>query len=389
MKTRVLILFSDTGGGHRSAGEALREALATAHGAEATIEAVDVFKKYMPYPFSRFPAWYPAIIRRGSRSWGRGFKLTDGPRRSRAISGFFWPYVRRAVRRLVRDHPADVIVSVHPLMIYPVIQALGRNRPPFVTVVTDLASTHAWWYHPNTDLCIVPTEFARERAVRCGLAAHKVRVLGLPVAARFCVPAGDKELLRARLGWGRDQPVVMIVGGGEGMGPLAEIAQAVAASGLHCELVVVAGRNEALRARLVAAPWTVPTHIYGFVTEMPDFMRAADVLVSKAGPGTICEALNAGLPIILYGYLPGQEAGNVAYVVEAGAGLWAPGPQRVVEALRRWIGPEADPQALPQAAANARRQGRPTAARDIAAAIWETAQAGGTATAPDAKKIPY
>src|SRR3989304_6121682 len=196
--------------------------------------------------------------------------------------------------------------------------AVQRTCHPYGSRATDLASTHAWWYHPNTDLCIVPTEFARERAVRCGLAAHKVRVLGLPVAARFCVPAGDKELLRARLGWGRDQPVVMIVGGGEGMGPLAEIAQAVAASGLHCELVGVGGRHEAPRARLVAAPWTVPTHIYGFVTEMPDFMRAADVLVSKAGPGTICEALNAGLPIILYGYLPGREGGSGAIVLRGG-----------------------------------------------------------------------
>jgi len=374
MPKRILILFSDTGGGHRSAGEALQEALLAHHGKDAAVQMVDALKESMPYPFNRFPAWYPTMIRRGARSWGRGFRVTDGPRRSRAIVNLAWPYVRRRIKRLVREHPADVIVSLHPLLIAPILRALGSDRPPVITVVTDLVSTHAWWYHPGVDVCLVPTAQARERALRFGLSPEKVRVVGLPVAARFCGPPGDKAGLRARLGWGTGQPVVLIVGGGEGMGPVGEIAQAISASGLGCELVVVAGRNQALRERLAAARWAAPAHIYGFVTEMPDFMRAADVLVTKAGPGTISEALNASLPIILYGHLPGQEAGNVAYVTEGGAGVWAPGPQQVVEALGRWLGPQADRVALSRVGANARRLAWPNAARDGAEIIWAMAR---------------
>jgi 1,2-diacylglycerol 3-beta-galactosyltransferase len=97
-------------------------------------------------------------------------------------------------------------------------------------------------------------------------------------------------------------------------------------------------------------------------------MRAADYLVTKAGPGTIAEALNAELPIILYSKLPGQEDGNVTFVQEEGAGVWAPTPQLVVRALTRWISRPAERQHVIE---NCRRVAQPQAARLIAAAIAE------------------
>jgi 1,2-diacylglycerol 3-beta-galactosyltransferase len=92
-------------------------------------------------------------------------------------------------------------------------------------------------------------------------------------------------------------------------------------------------------------------------------MRAADVLITKAGPGTISEAFIAGLPIILYSKVPGQEDGNVGYVVEEGAGVWAPEPEKVVAALWNWL---EHPERLKKAAETAGRLARPDAARQIA-----------------------
>ena len=83
------------------------------------------------------------------------------------------------------------------------------------------------------------------------------------------------------------------------MGPLAKTAQAIDASGLDVGLVIVCGRNQRLKATLESCKWENPTLIYGFTRDMPDFMRASDFIVTKAGPGTIAEALNAQLPIIL------------------------------------------------------------------------------------------
>ncbi len=75
------------------------------------------------------------------------------------------------------------------------------------------------------------------------------------------------------------------------------------------------------------------------------------------------EAMNAGLPMVLYSYVPGQEEGNAAYVVETGAGVWAPGAEATAAAVRRWL---ARPQDVERASHAARRAARPEAAREIA-----------------------
>lgn len=364
----ILFLFSDTGGGHRSATEAIIEAIDLKYGDQYATEMVDIFKDYAPPPLQMLPALYPRIVK-APRAWGLGYALSDGPMRVSMLSAGAWPYVRSAFQRLVKEHPSDLIVSVHSLANEPVLRALGKDRPPFVTVVTDLVSVHASWYHRYVDLCLVPTEAARRRALAAKLTPKQVRVVGLPVAARFCQPPGDRQAIRAQLGWPQDRPIVILVGGGEGMGPLEKTAKAIWKAKLPITLVVIAGRNKQIKEKLESSAHPIPTFVYGFVREMPDFMRAADVLVTKAGPGTISEALNAGLPMILYSHLPGQETGNIPYVVSEGAGVWAPHPDKIVTALQNWL---EDPAQHEKAVAACHRIARPEAARQIADILIET-----------------
>jgi 1,2-diacylglycerol 3-beta-galactosyltransferase len=170
------------------------------------------------------------------------------------------------------------------------------------------------------------------------------------------------------LGWPLDRPMVLLIGGGEGMGPLYETARYITRLNPECALCVIAGKNEKLKLRLEKAEWKTPIFIYGFTMDMPDFMKAADILVTKAGPGTITEALVSGLPMILYSRIPGQEDGNVRYVVEEGAGRWAPGAEKTAKAVRRWI---IHPSFKESAAAACARIARPRAAYEIADLIWE------------------
>ena len=366
-RPHILILFSDTGGGHRSAAEAIIEAIEMEFGDSVTTEMLDFFKGYAPLPLNKMPDWYPDMVK-APALWGLSFRISDGRRRARAITSSMWPYVGRAARAIVKNHPADLIVTVHALATTVILKALGSNRPPFVTVVTDMVSTHALWFDQRADLILVPTEKARLRALEYSMAPEKVRVVGQPVAARYCAPVGDKFALREKLGWAKDKTTVLLVGGGEGMGPLGKTARVIATSGLDLALAIVTGRNQRLKDHLESLDWPVPAHIYGFSHDLPDFMRAADVLVTKAGPGTIAEALNAGLPIILYAKLPGQEDGNVSFVVDERLGVWAPSPDRVVEVLTRWV---QRPDVRERYADNCRRAARPDATRQIARALRE------------------
>jgi 1,2-diacylglycerol 3-beta-galactosyltransferase len=296
------------------------------------------------------------------------FDISDGRPQARVVTSAFWPYVRNAARKLVRDHHSELIVSVHPLANSFALRALGKNRPPFVTVVTDMVTTHALWFDRRADQILVPTEMARQRALEYNMPPEIVRVVGQPVSQRCSAPVGDKRILREKLGWPQDKLIVLLVGGGEGMGPLAETARAIDTSGLDVCQVIVAGRNARLEAELKELNWENPTHIYGFTRDMPDFMRGADFLVTKAGPGTIAEALIASLPIVLYAKLPGQEDGNVTFVETEGAGIWAPDPLLVVRALTRWI---CRPQERQKVIDNCQRMARPDAAQQIAQILGE------------------
>ncbi|NQU30047.1 MAG: glycosyltransferase [Anaerolineae bacterium] len=368
-KPHILFLFSDTGGGHRSSTESIIEALFLEFGDAVTTEMVDFIKGYAPLPFNKMPDWYPDMVK-APYLWGLSFKISDGRMRARAITASIWPYIGKAAKELVKRHPADMIVAVHALATTSFLKALGEEdeQPLFITVVTDMVTSHALWFDTRADLSLVPTEMARQRALDYDMPPEKLRVVGQPIPERCAVPSGTKAEIRERLGWPRDQFIVLAVGGGDGMGPLGETAHAIADSGLYVGLAIVAGRNEKLKAELEERDWPIPTFIYGFTKDLPDFMRAADVLVTKAGPGTIAESLAAHLPIILFARLPGQEDGNVTFVEETGTGVWAPDPEDVVRTLARWI---THPPTRQKVIENCKQAARPEASRTIARILGE------------------
>ncbi|MCL1839266.1 MAG: hypothetical protein FWG47_08185 [Propionibacteriaceae bacterium] len=361
---RVLFLFSDTGGGHRAATEAIIEALDLEFPDQFQTFMVDFFRDYFPIPYRYAPELYPPMTKYGI--WRLAYRTSDGRVRTRALTGMQYPYLRRAAHRLLRENPVDLVVSVHPLVNSTLARAMRKEPLPFITVVTDMVSTHAFWYDRHADQIVVPTEIAKERGIHFGIPAEKLEVVGLPVADRFVSLPVDKAAWRAEHGWDLTLPTALLVGGGDGMGPLRRVAKAINEANLKLQLVVICGRNEELKADLAAVEWNIPAHIYGFTKEMPQFMSAADVLITKAGPGTISEGFIKGLPLILYSKVAGQEDGNVRYVLENGAGVWAPRPREVVEALRAWVD---NPDQRLAASQVCQALARPNASREIARII--------------------
>ena len=370
-KPHILFLFSDTGGGHRSSTESIIEALHLEFGDSITTEMVDFLKGGAPLPFNKMPDWYPEMVK-APHFWGLSFKISDGRLRARAITASMWPYIGKATKALVKNHPADMIVAVHALATTAFLKALSDgdvdDRPHFITVVTDMVTSHALWFDTRADLSLVPTEMARQRALAYDMPPEKLRVVGQPLPERCAVPSGTKSELREKLGLPQDLFIALLVGGGDGMGPIKETAEAIANSGLYLGLVIVAGRNEKLQAELETTDFGIPTFVYGFTKELPDFMRASDVLITKAGPGTIAEALAGHLPLILFARLPGQEDGNVTYVEETNTGVWAPNPEDVVRTLVRWI---THPPTREKVVENCKAVAQPEASRNIARIIGE------------------
>lgn len=373
---RVLFLMSDTGGGHRAAAEAIRDALYARYGEDQVqAELVDVLRASR-FPMNYMPEFYPWVIEHSKRSWGIGYKISNTKRRAAVLSRTMYMANAARFKRLIQKHPVDVVVCVHSVVNRPLLRAFRAlpERPPYITVVTDLVSTHMFWYDKRAERILVPTQAALERGAHCGIPQDKMRITGLPVHPSFINGLVGKEKSRSALGWQQETPTILMVAGGDGMGRLHETARAINAKKLDCQLAVIAGRNKALKARLEAEQWNQPTHVYGFVNNMPQLMDAADIIVTKAGPATITEAAIAGLPMILMDAIPGQEEGNVDYVVEHDAGIYAPEPQRVATIVQQWLGEGREE--LNARADRARAIARPEAVWDIAEEVMQQAERG-------------
>ena len=359
--------MSDTGGGHRSAAQAIAEALHHLYGSRLQAELTDVLVHCTPFPVNRAGRLYRPLVEYGLPLWTFLWKSSDGRRRMSWATSLLAPLARRRLMELFRRLRPVAVVSVHPLLNHVPGRVLRKCglAAPFITVVTDLVSAHASWFWPQVDLCLVPGEVVRRKALSCGLAPEKVKVMGgLPIGLRFGLETRSKEELRAELGMRKGLLTVLIVGGGEGMGRLYEIAVSLDESRLPLQLLIVAGHNQSLRRRLERRHWKVPVQVFGFTPLMPQLMRASDVIVTKAGPSTISEALAMGLPILLSGFVPGQEEGNVSYVVRQGVGVLASTPRQVVETLRRWSEPGNE--AMARMSRRARELARPHVALDVA-----------------------
>jgi 1,2-diacylglycerol 3-beta-galactosyltransferase len=365
---RLLFLMSDTGGGHRAACRAIIAALEAKHAGRFKAELVDMWRDYTPWPFNRMPELYGPWINRHPQSYEAQYWVNDRLFKNRVASRMYERNMFARVKHLYARHPADTIICVHSVFVRPAVYALRKlgSKTPFVSVVTDYALPPVLWYDTRADKTLVPTQPAYDRGLELGLSADKLVLTGPVIHPRFTQVNATKAEARAELGWSADARVALLVGGGDGMGPLLEVAQAIDSSGANIELVIVAGRNESLERRLKAVPWKNTVRVYGFTTQMELFMRASDVLISKAGPATITEAAMLGVPMILYGAIQHQESPNAEYVQQHEAGVYAPSPEKVVAALEQM----SDPAVLARFELGVQKLAVPDAIWRIADEIW-------------------
>jgi 1,2-diacylglycerol 3-beta-galactosyltransferase len=390
----ILFLIADTGAGHRSAANAIRNALhlisqqeqdewlqrsdAEAGSEEKqappphyNVEIVDVFEEYSRFPLREFVKLYGPAIRYNPKLYGDVFHLSNRVGTVTAVNTMTTPLLLNGLKRLIISVQPDIIVSIHPMINHVTIRALRSLglKIPFLTVVTDLVSVHHFWLAEGADGYILPTEEAKKLYLERGLDPKRMHVLGMPIDPKFSRPIASKEELRQKFGLTPGLPVILLVGGGDGAGGLQTAVKAISQARLPVQLLVVTGRNKRLYANLqrTRTRLHVPAQIFGFVDNMPELMHAADVLITKAGPGTICEALACNLPLILSGYVPGQEEGNVDFVVQNGVGVLALDPRTLVNELRKLIKPGS--KVLQQRLENAKALSRPEASFDIARCI--------------------
>jgi 1,2-diacylglycerol 3-beta-galactosyltransferase len=376
MQRRILILMSDTGGGHRASAQALKAGFEELYPGRFHIDIIDLISDHLVWPLNQIPKLYPFLSNDAPWMWKALYNSNNTASWGNALAVAGSRFSVGRVRGVFERFHPELIISVHPLLQTVSLWALQSmpRRIPFVTVVTDLSTGHPLWFNPGVDACYVASEYTAQLAARRGMRPEQIHLFGLPIRPAFARPARPKAELRAVLNMDAELPAVLVIGGGEGVGPVEQIAgelgSALAAGGSATgQMVVICGRNRDLQQRLSTQRWSVPAIVKGFVDNMPDWMAACDCVVTKAGPGTIAEALITGLPIVLSGFIPGQEEGNIPYVVDQGVGEFSTDPAAIAGIVARWFGPERE--RLAHMSAQARSLGHPQATFDIVKSIRE------------------
>ncbi|KAG8381950.1 hypothetical protein BUALT_Bualt05G0025900 [Buddleja alternifolia] len=375
---KVLILMSDTGGGHRASAEAIKAAFNQEFGDDyqnfmskllfnfvlknfvikllsccsSMVFVTDLWTDHTPWPFNQGPKSYNFLVKHGTL-WRMAYYASTPRVIHQSYFAATSTFIARKVAKGLMKYQPDIIISVHPLMQHVPLRILRAKglleKIVFTTVVTDLSTCHPTWFHKLVTRCYCPSEEVAKRAMRAGLQRTQIKVYGLPVRPSFVKPVPPKDELRKQLGMDEYLPTVLLMGGGEGMGPIEAIARALG-DALYDEtygqamgqVLVICGKNKKLVEKLQSIDWKIPVQVKGFVTKMEECMGACNCIITKAGPGTIAEAMIQGLPIILNGYIAGQEAGNVPYVVENGCGKFSKSPKEIAKIVSQWFGPKQD-----------------------------------------------
>jgi 1,2-diacylglycerol 3-beta-galactosyltransferase len=362
----LLFLVADTGGGHRSAARAVSQALDRMYpGRFAPVLCDPLGGPGSARLLRRVTGLYGPVIRLAPWLWGAAYHVTNSRPAMALLRRTLLALADRPAIDAARAHAPAAIVSFHPLTGMAAAAARDQGAPgaPAVTVVTDLARAHVAWRHADVDLAIAPSG--------PGPARPSAAAAGLPVTREYWsgpLRPGERAVLRRSLGLSEDEFLVLLAGGGEGSGGIARRAAAILRWFADVDVVAVCGRNTRLKRRLdwMAARSGGRLTVTGFTRSLADLLRCCDLVVTKAGPGTIAEAACCGAPMLLTSHLPGQETGNTELVTAAGAGRRLPGVRQLVTEIGRL---REDRDAVGAMAAASARLGQPGAAAGIAKLI--------------------
>ncbi len=331
----VLVLVLDAGGGHRAAARALTDAADVA-GVRWGMRVENLQEVLAPADFSR-------------RLTGRPLEETYNGMVRRRRTRFLVPLLRTlqwgigglegrlaslVAERLREVRPA-LVVSVVPNLNGVIARAVRDALPgvPFAVVMTDLADfPPRFWVHGSPDAVVVPTGRAAQQAVEAGLSPRRIwRTSGLPLHPRFYgldVPA-TRLRVRNELGIPDGAITVLAMFGGKGSPELAPLATLLAKTPDR-HVIAVCGDNPLLLESLLPAAGASEgrLHALGFTDRIPELLAAADLLVSKPGPGAVAEALHIGRPLVVTSnpHTIPQERYNARYLAEKDLGV----------VVRRW-----------------------------------------------------
>jgi 1,2-diacylglycerol 3-beta-galactosyltransferase len=346
MDRKITIVFFEAGGGHRSAAEALRTVLESQPrpwqvellNLQELLDRLDVLKKLTGL---RIQDGYNLILRKG---WTR---LT--PQLLPVLQSVVRVYHRPTVKVLTEywtAHPTDLVLSVIPHFNRAMAESVRQviPRTPFVTLITDLADYPPhFWIEKESEYLICGSEKAQQQAFECGHDRdHVFLASGMIMRPKFYARKTiDRAGERKKLGLDPAKTTGIVLFGGHGSATILNIANCLNAGKANVQLILMCGKNQKLLAAAQRLKARFAIHAVGFTQDVDHYMALSDFFIGKPGPGSISEALQFNLPVIVEcnGRTLPQERYNAQWVTEKKLGLVLNSFRKINEGVEKLLEP--------------------------------------------------
>ncbi len=343
---KITIVFHHAGGGHRSAAEALKATLSgQQHPWDVSLldiqELLDPLDLIRRATGLRIQDTYNVILRKGwTRFTPQLLVVLQG-----TIRAYHSPIVK-LLRAHWEQHPTDLVLSVIPHFNREIAESVRANRArtPFVTLMTDLSDYPPhFWIERESEYVIAGTDRARQQALTIGHSPdHVFQTSGMILKPKFYEKTTvDRAAERKRLGLEAGCPTGIVLFGGHGSKVMVEIAKKLNQADSGVQLILICGHNQKLAAELKQLHTNNPILVVGFAQNVEFYMALSDFFIGKPGPGSISEALQFHLPVIVEcnsKTLP-QERYNAEWVTENGYGIVVPSFKAIAPAVLRLLQP--------------------------------------------------
>lgn len=332
---KLLIVYARYGDGHLQAAAALSSCFSRLGIAEA--KPVDLLAQAHPFLNEVSKFLYRQSYRLFPRIYGWVYDTTKGMKADSAFAHWLHSFGASELLKLIDREQPDAVVHTFPSLALPIITNRVGRRIPMFNVITDY-DLHMRWIHPQVDKYYVATDDLRLQLTGMGIGVRRIAATGIPLRTPFSIELSEleRERIARRYSLASDKPIVLLMAGTySNVAHLRKLCVRLAGNE-HVHTIVVCGRHRSVQEQL-QRQFALRSNVtvLGYVERVDEIMRLAACIVTKPGGITMSEAIETGLPIILYRPVPGQERRNAVYLQRKGAAVIAWSTDELYQAIER------------------------------------------------------
>ncbi|MDB4349853.1 glycosyltransferase [Omnitrophica bacterium] len=317
MSKRILLMYICNNSGHQRACLAIERALRLLE-KDIYTKCINSFNYTNPILEKIINRTYMAVIKKRPEVWEYLYDNPTVVKKTQRLKENIHRYNSAKMKTLLDNFKPDAVICTQafPCGIVADLKKTYNLNVPLVGILTDYAP-HSYWIYNNVNAYIVPSEETGRKLIENGVSETKIKASGIPIDPKFHTESNKEEILR-RYSLEAKKPVILIMGGGQGLGPIKKLASLLDKSLLEMQLVITSGSNRGLYRALIRNKKSFKKNIVilPFSENVDELMEIATLLLTKPGGITTAEAMAKKLPMVIINPLPGQEAMNTCFLLK-------------------------------------------------------------------------